>query len=150
MKLSIIVPVYKVRRHLQRCIESILQQTYTDYELILVDDCSSWQNVVPVLKKYGLITARTTENGPWNLKKQDLMRVPCTPLQKDNKLAFYQAVSSGEKGEVPVILFHGVPDIVHDWVNTSPECFAAFMKYLFDNDYRVISMKQYLQENGLC
>lgn len=41
MKLSIIVPVYKVRRHLQRCIESILQQTYTDYELILVDDGST-------------------------------------------------------------------------------------------------------------
>ena len=40
MKLSIIVPVYKVRRHLQRCIESILQQTYTDYELILVNDGS--------------------------------------------------------------------------------------------------------------
>ena len=41
MKLSIIVPVYKVRRYLQRCIESILQQTYTDYELILVDDGSA-------------------------------------------------------------------------------------------------------------
>lgn len=40
MKLSIIVPVYKVRSHLQRCIESILHQTYTDYELILVDDGS--------------------------------------------------------------------------------------------------------------
>ena len=40
MKLSIIVPVYKVRRHLQSCIESILLQTYTDFELILVDDGS--------------------------------------------------------------------------------------------------------------
>ena len=40
MKLSIIVPVYNVRRYLQSCIESILQQTYTDYELILVDDGS--------------------------------------------------------------------------------------------------------------
>ena len=40
MKLSIIVPVYKVRRYLQNCIESILQQMYTDYELILVDDGS--------------------------------------------------------------------------------------------------------------
>ena len=40
MKLSIIVPVYKARRYLQNCIESILQQTYTDYELILVDDGS--------------------------------------------------------------------------------------------------------------
>lgn len=41
MKLSIIVPVYKVRRHLQKCIESILQQMYTDYELILIDDGST-------------------------------------------------------------------------------------------------------------
>ena len=41
MKLSIIIPVYKARRYLQRCIESILQQTYTDYELILVDDGST-------------------------------------------------------------------------------------------------------------
>lgn len=40
MKLSIIVPVYKVRRHIQNCIESILMQTYTDFELILVDDGS--------------------------------------------------------------------------------------------------------------
>lgn len=40
MKLSIIVPVYKVRRHIQNCIESILSQTYTDFELILVDDGS--------------------------------------------------------------------------------------------------------------
>ena len=41
MKLSIIIPVYKARRYLQRCIESILQQTYTDYELILVNDGST-------------------------------------------------------------------------------------------------------------
>ena len=38
MKLSIIVPVYKVRDYLSRCLESILEQTVSDYELILVDD----------------------------------------------------------------------------------------------------------------
>lgn len=37
---SIIVPVYKVEQYLPRCIDSILQQTYTDFELILVDDGS--------------------------------------------------------------------------------------------------------------
>lgn len=37
---SIIVPIYKVEKHLQKCIESILEQTYVDFELILVDDGS--------------------------------------------------------------------------------------------------------------
>ena len=37
---SIIVPVYKVEAYLRRCVDSILAQTYTDYELILVDDGS--------------------------------------------------------------------------------------------------------------
>lgn len=39
-KLSIIVPVYKVEAFLDKCVESILAQTYKDYELILVDDGS--------------------------------------------------------------------------------------------------------------
>ena len=37
---SIIVPVYKVEKFLPKCIESVLNQTYTDFELILVDDGS--------------------------------------------------------------------------------------------------------------
>ena len=38
--LSIIVPVYKVENYLQKCIDSILAQTLTDFELILVEDGS--------------------------------------------------------------------------------------------------------------
>jgi len=40
MKLSIIVPVYKAEAYLDECISSILNQTFTDYELILIDDGS--------------------------------------------------------------------------------------------------------------
>lgn len=38
--ISVIVPVYKVEPYLRRCVDSILAQTFTDFELILVDDGS--------------------------------------------------------------------------------------------------------------
>lgn len=40
IKISVIAPVYKVEKYLPECIESILSQTFTDFELILVDDGS--------------------------------------------------------------------------------------------------------------
>lgn len=39
-KISVIVPVYKVEEYLHRCIDSTLSQSFTDFELILVDDGS--------------------------------------------------------------------------------------------------------------
>ena len=38
--ISVIVPVYKVEKFLDRCINSIIQQTFTNLEIILVDDGS--------------------------------------------------------------------------------------------------------------
>lgn len=39
-KVSIIIPVYKAESYLHRCIDSILAQTFTDWELLLIDDGS--------------------------------------------------------------------------------------------------------------
>ena len=38
--ISVVVPVYKVESYLSRCVDSILSQTFTDFNLILIDDRS--------------------------------------------------------------------------------------------------------------
>ena len=40
VKISVIVPVYNVSRYLEYCVNSITNQDFTDFEVILVDDCS--------------------------------------------------------------------------------------------------------------
>ena len=40
MKVSVIVPIYKVEKYIHECVDSILKQTFSDFELVLVDDGS--------------------------------------------------------------------------------------------------------------
>lgn len=40
-QISIIVPVYNVEKYVEKCVESLLKQTFKNYEIILVDDGST-------------------------------------------------------------------------------------------------------------
>lgn len=52
-KISIIVPVYNTpERWLRRCIESVLEQAYGEWQLCLVDDASTQPHVRPILQEY--------------------------------------------------------------------------------------------------
>lgn len=42
--ISVLVPVYNVEKYLRRCLDSILEQTYTDFEIVLVNDGSTDQS----------------------------------------------------------------------------------------------------------
>lgn len=67
-KISVIVPVYNVENYLKRCVDSILNQVFIDYELILVDDGSTDNSGVicdEVAKTdHRIIVIHTTNSGP--------------------------------------------------------------------------------------
>lgn len=67
MKLSIILPVYNVEEYLEECLESLINQDYSPYEIIAVNDGST-DNSLKILKKYEkkypkLLKVYSKENG---------------------------------------------------------------------------------------
>ena len=45
MKISVVIPVYNTEKYLRQCVESVLNQTYIDLQVILVDDGSKDKSV---------------------------------------------------------------------------------------------------------
>ena len=51
MKVSVIVPCYNVEKYIRKCIDSLLNQTLKDIEIILIDD-GSVDNTKQIIKEY--------------------------------------------------------------------------------------------------
>ena len=56
-KVSVIVPIYKAEAYLHRCVDSLLQQTMSDFELLLIDDGSP-DNSGKICDEYAMKDAR--------------------------------------------------------------------------------------------
>jgi len=75
-KISVIVPVWNAERYLNRCIDSILYQTYTNLEIILVDD-GSQDSSYEICKQYAekdkrVITFHKKNGGQWSARNMAL------------------------------------------------------------------------------
>ena len=55
MRFSIVIPAYNAENHIRKCLDSVKQQTFTDYELIVICD-SCTDNTEQIAKEYGAIT----------------------------------------------------------------------------------------------
>ena len=75
--ISIIVPIYNVEQYLRKCIDSILRQTYGDFELILVDDGSTDEST-QICDQYKKMDARVVVIHKQN---EGLVRARKTGLQ---------------------------------------------------------------------
>ena len=87
-KISVIIPVYNIEEYIEKCLESVNAQTYTDYEVIIVNDGSTDKSAEIVLS---FIKDRHLSN--WNLIDQENSGVAATrnvamDLAKGEWLAF--------------------------------------------------------------
>ncbi|MED3793794.1 glycosyltransferase family A protein [Niallia alba] len=69
IELSIIIPIYNADKYLDKCISSVLCQTYKNFELILINDGSS-DTSLSICQKYQLLEFEVTGT-PRNMSKID-------------------------------------------------------------------------------
>ena len=60
MRFSVIIPVFNSELFLKECIDSVLNQSYSDFELILIDD-ESTDNSLHICEYYGLLFFESLE-----------------------------------------------------------------------------------------
>ncbi len=52
-----------------------------------------------------------------------------------------RATDQARDGKIAILQFHGTPDVEHPWVNTPRERFEEYMKYLHDNHFTVVALR---------
>lgn len=126
--ISIIVPVYNTSQFLDRCLQSLVSQTYKDIEIILIDDCS-------------------TDNSA------DIIHVW---EKKDNRIkAIYKDTNSGVSDSRNIGLKYAKGEYIgfvdsDDWIDTN--MYQIMMKSLKDNnaDIAICSIKKEYQKQSRC
>ncbi|HDX3692169.1 TPA: glycosyltransferase family 2 protein [Campylobacter jejuni] len=59
-KIGVVIPIYNVEKYLRECLDSVINQTYTNLEIMLVNDGSTDENSLNIAKKYTLKDKRIT------------------------------------------------------------------------------------------
>ncbi|HEF9124510.1 TPA: glycosyltransferase family 2 protein, partial [Campylobacter coli] len=57
---GVVIPIYNVEKYLKECLDSVINQTYTNLEIILVNDGSTDENSLNIAKEYTLKDKRIT------------------------------------------------------------------------------------------
>jgi autotransporter-associated beta strand protein len=96
-------------------------------------------NVTPELAAAGYIFARGGHNRAYRPTVDNPFEIPsmwCNDLD-----GFVKMVRQAAGGKIVAICYHGVPDMEHPSVSLAPEVFKVQMRYLKDNHYKVIALR---------
>jgi peptidoglycan/xylan/chitin deacetylase (PgdA/CDA1 family) len=98
-----------------------------------------------VLKDRGYKFARAGGGKASQPEKDNMLLLPQAfdGKPKSTFEQFKAAVDKADDKNIPILTFHGVPDIEHPWVNTDQKKFVQYMNYLKENNFKVIALRDY-------
>ena len=96
---------------------------------------------IATLQEKGYQFARAGGARPYEPLNDYPLLLPSWALEPDNKDEIMDAFGQAKDGNVVILTIHGVPDLEHPWVTTSPELFVEYLDYLHRNDFQVISLR---------
>lgn len=100
-----------------------------------------------VLRERGYTSARAGEERTFDpAKDTNPMLLPSYTIKGDSLSTLEQVktiLENAAPGTYPIFCFHGIPDLAHDWVTTSPDIFREIVKYLRKKKYEVISVGEF-------
>ncbi len=99
----------------------------------------------------GYLCARSCIARAWNPVTDDPFRIPAFPVTEDGDWDLFRALAEARPdvvpaGTIPVLVFHGVPDRVHPWVNTEPDTFGKYIELLDSLGVQCIGLGAALRE----
>ena len=130
MKVSIIIPIYKVEPYIERCIQSVLRQTYRNLEVILVDDCTPDRSME--------MAKACIEQSPLS---KDLQIVYLRHEQNRGLSVARNTGTDAATGEY--LMFIDSDDHITD------DCVETLVKPLENHPYDIVAADYELHQNGL-
>jgi peptidoglycan/xylan/chitin deacetylase (PgdA/CDA1 family) len=97
--------------------------------------------VLKILRDKNYIFARAGGERPYDPLTDHPLLMPSWAMNSTNKPLIMNALKEAKDGKIVVLTIHGVPDAEHPWVNTTPELFEEYLKYLHDNHYKAIALR---------
>ena len=94
-----------------------------------------------VLPQQGYQFARVGGDKPYAPATDNPLLIPSFTTTGLDKQRVLTAIQQAVRGKVVVLTVHGVPDYVHDWVTTPPALFEEYLRYLHNNHYKVIALR---------
>ena len=105
------------------------------------------QNAAGVLKRHHFVCARSVRSAAFHPAEDDPMNLPAFSIRGDKSEFFRNAVSQADAENPVILLFHGVPDLVHPWVNLEFALFREYMEFLKESGCRVCSLRDWFAES---